>query len=317
MDQTLQLSAIATLAPFLAEGELVAFNAGPDGLIYLVIALKPLDYNTEQPGWAVFPKTMPGQPQNYRVIALSDDKVVLDILIEDESFNIHDVQPLADELILVCARSHYGGEGDSEKNGRVYTRDGKFTRAILLGDGIQTVQTTSDGHIWTSFFDEGVFGNFGWQEPVGASGLVAWDSDGSKLYEFQPTEGLEAICDCYALNVESDEDVWFYYYTQFPLVHLHRGEIKAFWDMPVGGSDAFAVSGGRALFRGGYKEPGVFYLFELGGDKDVRMIKKINLRDQNNNDLTAQRVVGRAGAIHFISKGYLYRLGVESASEGS
>lgn len=317
MNQTLSISPAASLAQFLTDGQLVAFNVGPDGLVYLVIALRPLDYKIEQPSWAVFPKTVPDQPQKYRVISLSGDRVFLDIMIEDERFNIHDIQPLADELLLVCARSQYDGEGDSEKNGRVYTRDGKFTRTLLLGDGIQSVQTTSDGHIWTSFFDEGIFGNFGWQEPVGASGLVAWDSAGTKLYEFQPTEELEAICDCYALNVATDEDVWFYYYTQFPLVHLQRQEIKAFWEMPIGGSDAFAISKGHALFRGGYKEPGVFYLFELGSDKDVTMLKKINLQDQNHNDLTAQRIVGRANAIYFISEEHLYRFEIEMAGAGS
>lgn len=315
MNQIIELSPIASLAPFLTEGELVAFNVGPDGLVYLVVALRPLDYKIEQEGWAVFPKTMPDEPQKYRVISLSRDTVFLDVLIESERFNIHHVQPLADELLLVCARSHYGGEDDYEKNGRVYAREGNFKRAILLGDGIQSVQTTSDGRIWTSFFDEGVFGNFGWQEPVGASGLVAWDSGGSRIYEFQPTEELEVICDCYALNVASDEDIWFYYYTQFPLVHLHKNAVEAFWEMPIAGSDAFAVSGGYALFRGGYNESGVFYLFDLRDEKEVKLVKKIEIRDENHNDLIAQRVRGRADAIYFISEGHLYRLSVQAACE--
>ena len=168
---------------------LVAFNVGPDGVVYLVVALKPLDYRMKHPSGASFAKTVPEQPQAYRVVGLSGSQPILDIVIEGERFNIHHVQPLVDELLLVCARSYYKGPDDFEKNGRVYARNGKFVREILLGDGIKSVQTTEDGVIWTSYFDEGVFGNYGWHNPVRAAGLVAWDAAGNKFYEFQPHSG--------------------------------------------------------------------------------------------------------------------------------
>lgn len=38
-----------------------------------------------------------------------------------------------------------------------------------------------DGRIVTSYFDEGIFGNFGWDQPLGASGLVVWDEQGRVL----------------------------------------------------------------------------------------------------------------------------------------
>lgn len=127
MKQSIRLSPVASLAPLIGDGELVAFNVGPDRVVYLVVALQPLDYRIEQPGWASFAKTVPDQPQNYRVIGLSGGEPTVDVMIEGERFNIHDVQPLADELLLVCARSHYKGPDDFEKNGRVYTRDGSAT----------------------------------------------------------------------------------------------------------------------------------------------------------------------------------------------
>jgi hypothetical protein len=180
MNRTLRLSPIAHISPFLADGELVALNVGPDGCVYLVIAMHPLDYRIEQSSGASFAKTVPDQPQTYRVIGLSGGRPVLDVVIDGERFNVHDVQPLLDELLLVCLRSHFRGSDDFEKNGRIYTRGGKFSRELLLGDGIQSVQTTLDGLIWTSFFDEGVFGNYGWRNPEGASGLVARKADGTK-----------------------------------------------------------------------------------------------------------------------------------------
>jgi len=50
---------VASLVPLIGDGELVAFNVGPDGVVYLVVALQPLDYRIEQPGWASFAKTVP------------------------------------------------------------------------------------------------------------------------------------------------------------------------------------------------------------------------------------------------------------------
>lgn len=313
MKRSIRLSPVAPLAPFIGGGELVAFNVGPDAVVYLVVALQSLDYRIEQSGWASFAKTVPNHPQRYRVIGLCGREPVVDVLIEGERFNIHDVQPLTDELLLVCARSHYKSPDDFERNGRVYTRDGKFAREILLGDGIQSVQATSGGEIWTSYFDEGVFGNYGWQTPVGASGLVAWNSRGDKQYEFEPGEGLDSICDCYALNVESEDDVWLYYYTEFPLVRLHNHEIQSIWKIPLGGSDAFAVFAGHALFRGGYKDRDTFQLFALGKGGNAKLLAKVEMRNENGSKLAADRAVGRADIIYFISDGMLYQVDVQTA----
>ena len=303
---------MASLAPLIGEGELVAFNVGPDEAAYLVVAQRRLDYRIKGLG-AIFPKTISKRPQKYRVVGLSGPQPVLDVVIERERFNIHDVQPVGDELLLVCARSQYNGPDDFEKNGRIYTRDGKFAREILLGDGIQAVQATSGGVIWTSYFDEGVFGNYGWDKPVGASGLVAWDPDGNKLYEFEPAAGLNMICDCYALNVVSEEDVWLYYYTEFPLVRLHHRQITSVWKMPLGGSDAFAISTGHALFRGGYRNHDTYHLFSLDPDGKATWLSDIELLDDNGNRLLASHVVGRGDAIHFLSGNFLYRLDVSTA----
>src|SRR5262245_7574254 len=152
MNRTLRISPIADISSFLADRELVAFNVGPDGLVYLVIAMRPLDYRIETPTGFSFAKTLPDQPQTYPIVALSGGQTALDVVIDGERFNIHDVQPLFDDLLLVCLRSYFRGPDDFEKNGRVYTRGGQFSREILLGDGIQSVQTTLDGLIWTSFF---------------------------------------------------------------------------------------------------------------------------------------------------------------------
>jgi hypothetical protein len=213
-NNTISVPPAYDLSPFLSKGEIVAFNVGFSDELLVGVALKALDYQKERKGRAVFAKTKPNEPQRYRLLRGHNGSIESLSLIENEEYNIHDLQILPDNnILLVCGRSQYRGPDDFEKNGRIYSGDGKFIREILLGDGIQNTQVTSNGIIWTSFFDEGVFGNFGWKEPVGASGLVAWDIEGNKIFEYKPTKDLEHICDCYALNVASEIETWCYYYT--------------------------------------------------------------------------------------------------------
>jgi hypothetical protein len=306
-NRILRLLPAASLETIAEEGEFVAFNVGPDGIIYVVLALLPVDYRTDRG----FVKTIPDNPQRYRIVGLDGAMPVLDLVIDGEKFNIYHVQPLVNELLLVCCRSYYRGPDDFEKNGRVYSREGKFDREILLGDGIQSVQTTSEGIIWTSFFDEGIFGNYGWDNPVGASGLVAWDTAGNRLYEFQPGAGMGPICDCYALNVESEEDVWCYYYTEFPLVHLRSRKIRSVWKIPLAGSGAFAVSTNHALFCGGYKERNTYRLFSLDSGGKATLAATIELHDENGNELVGDRVVGRGDAIYLVCGHTIYRVDVQ------
>ena len=222
MEEVSIRSPIADLNYANCGGEIVAFNVGFDRVIYIVFALKTLDPSSQKLAWARFPKPNLASPQSYRIIAIQSDLVILDLHIAAEKFIIHDIQPLPkQEILLVCHRAGYKSEADFDKNGRIYNHNGEFIREIWLGDGIQSVRVTANGVIWTSFFDEGIFGNLGGQQPVGSSGLVAWDLAGNPVYKFHPTDGLGSISDCYALNVESDVDTWLYYYVQFPLVHIN------------------------------------------------------------------------------------------------
>lgn len=312
MATPIQLSPMCSIGDQLAGGELVALNVGPDGLVYLVVAHRPLDYRTSMVG-ASFSKTRPSGPQRYRVIGLRENEVVLETLIEQEAFNIHNVQPLGDKLLLVCCRSMFRGQGDIDHNGRVYSRSGVLKRQFILGDGIQSIQATSRGEIWTSFFDEGVFGNYGWTHPIGASGLVAWNSAGQKLYEFEPTGNAGAISDCYALNVTSDSDVWCYYYTNFPLVHLRERQIVSTWRVPVHGSHAFALAEGYTLFAGAYREPDVLSLVQLQKDGSALDRGKFGVLDAAGDPLRLERCVGRGEYLYVLSGSQLYRLGVREA----
>lgn len=209
-----------------------------------------------------------------RQAEFSDQASVEEILIEGETFPYHFLQPLGDELLLVGARSRYYGHDRYDLNAAVFGRDGAARRRFLVGDGVQSVQTTAGGLIWTSFFDEGVFGNYGWDRPVGESGLIAWDAEGIRVF----TNSEADIADCYALNVVSDEEVWFYYYTNFKLCRLSGPAARpsvSFLDPQISGSSIFATDGRRFLMDNGYQDRARYMLLhtdEQGLSAQERLI---------------------------------------------
>lgn len=286
----------------------VAFNVGPSGEVYVLLAVDTLDYRTEDNGFASFAKIIPDSPQRYRVLIIRKGELELDLVVSGERFNIHEIQPLGSNLLLTCSRSQYRGEHDFDLNARVYSRDGVFLREFLLGDGIASIQTTRRGEIWTSYFDEGVFGNYGWHTPVGATGLVAWNEMGDKVYEYDAVGPVDAIVDCYALNVASDEDVWCYYYTDFPLVHLREKRIVATWTVPVSGSPAFCVANEHVLFAGGYKQDDAFQLVRLASNGMSKLIGEFNLIGDDGTPVKPVRIIGRGAKLYVLGARMLYEI---------
>ena len=242
--------------------------------------------------------------RDYRVVALDREQIVFDLWIRGVYFVVHHVQPLGEDVLVVDSRCRGG-----DHNGRVYDREGRYQRALLLGDGIEDMQVTASGVIWTSFFDEGTSG-----DGIGSPGLLAWDQSGQQIYEFEPDYGLDYICDCYALNAASETDVWFYYYTEFPLVHLRNLRIERFWEPPVKSSDAFAVSGDVALFQGPHHHGSPHYhLVQLGERGDIREHYTFSLADTHGQWINPHWTVGRGSTLHILSDSHIYQLEVAEA----
>jgi len=301
IDRVVQASAVVAVPSAPGRVALVGFNIGPHEDLYFVSALRELDYTKESPGFATFPKAVPKSPQYYRVQCSRNGRLDFDISIRDERFNIHFAQPVGDELLLACSRSCRRSAEDFDLNGRVYGRDGIFRREFLLGDGIETIQSTADGQIWTSYFDEGVFGNFGWRDPVGASGLIAWNMDGEKLYEFEPPPGFGSMADCYALNLAADDDAWCYYYTDFALVRIQNRKVTSAWRSPVQGSHAFAIADGHAVFAGDYQDHDCLHLVRLYSEAVAKLVATFQLIDDRGEALHVERVIGRGSRLYILS----------------
>lgn len=178
-------------------------------------------------------------------------------------FQFHYLRPAGDHFLLLGARCAYRENGP-DQNAWIVSRDGAVLSRFCLGDGIQDCVVKKDGTIITSYFDEGVFGNYGWDEPLGACGLIAWTSEGTPLWKNEKY----SIYDCYAISLDEEENLWFYYYDEFRLVRTNFKEDFVF-ELPIEGSGAFSVapSGNTFLFQGGYQQRDKFYFLTAHGDR--------------------------------------------------
>jgi hypothetical protein len=294
------------LAPHLDGFEVISLSLGPDRAAYVLAEKPPIKQDWRSDQLATF------------VVLRCDEVSIERIVLADQPGNAHYVQPLpGDELLLVCARSAYRAHDDYDLNAQVFGRDGALRRSFCLGDGIASVQTTSDGCIWTSYYDEGVFGNNGWVmpldseelvRPLGHSGLVCWDANGKPLYEYSTPEELDGICDCYALNVSSNNETWCYYYTDFPLVRLLDYNIVNWWDCPIRGANRFAVNGNIVLMDGGYDKRDQYHLFELEADGSMRELAAFAFFTPDGAPLAAVRKAFRADQGILLHENRIYRV---------
>lgn len=219
MRNQIQFTARTDFSEFIGNDRIVSSSIGPYGeAVLLGVAAeyeKDLFATDEKKGFAIFPRSKSRRPYPATFFRF-DGRVFQRTQLTKVDSAFPFVQPLPnEEILIVGARCRYGSDGNHEKNATVYDPDGTIRRQFVLGDGINGVQTTTDGMIWVSYFDEGVCGNLGWDKPIGAAGLVCFDSTGQIAWEFQPPAGVDVITDCYAFNVAKDS-VWACYYTRIP-----------------------------------------------------------------------------------------------------
>lgn len=134
---------------------------------------------------------------------------------------------------------------------RILDEDGEIIRVLDLGDASEHIQTTSDGHIWVAYFDEGVFGN-----GIGQEGLICFDPNGQPIFrygDFAEKHKLPSVADCYTLNVD-EGCVWACYYTDFPLIQLKDFSVERIWNN-FGATKAIAVRGTQFVRFPAYWKP--------------------------------------------------------------
>lgn len=250
-------------------------------------------------------------PFDYQIAILTDhhlEKCIVKNQLKAFSY----VQPLLDQhLIMAEGGTTYYGEGVFDRNATVFKRvrnEYQPIREFLLGDGISHLYATEKGSIWTGYFDEGIFGNCGWgapwvkdpKPPIGEPGVIKWNSEGDQL--FLNNRDQVEIADCYSMNVVSDDEIWFYYYDAFKVVHLKDGVYKEYDPFFEFASD-LVVNETHLMLR----EDETFCLFKIEeeGLKQIAMVHLINEKEQqmgaanNSFDVRGDRMV-------FLSQQYLY-----------
>ena len=275
-----------------------------DGTL-LACARRSTEAPTISKGIGIFPKSRFDRPTDYHVLVRkgSDTR---EIVVRDEAMAVHHVQAVSDGVLLASARCFWKPEGP-EQNGAVYDWEGRLLRRLTLGDGIQDVRASPDGTIWVSYFDEGVFGNYGWgnpgPEPMGATGLLAFDGAGAQTFFYSAADaGTDTICDAYAMNVAGNGDVWVYFYTQFPIVHITGGRYQV-WSPGVPGAGALAVREDRVLLYG----EGLAKRLALSSDGTAAVEEEREIEGPDGRSLVAA-ARGVGGILYLFDRGRIFAL---------
>jgi hypothetical protein len=268
----------------------------------------------EQPGWASFPKTHTDTGYS-SIVAVSGPSGSRETHLSGMTATFPKVEILPDGKILVVAsRCYRYPDGTPELNARIYNSDGVERQKFLLGDGISHVQSDVNGNIWVGYFDEGVYGNFGWQHadgPFGASGLSCFDASGQKIWDFEPPDGFDQISDCYALNV-SKTGVWAYYYTDFPIAFVGSDFRVRCWNSELAGGQAFAVTSERVLLYGGYGDRRTACSLLQLGDGVAKLIAEVSLVLPQEVELAKSQVICRNEGLHVFCGDDWYFFSIDS-----
>lgn len=186
------------------------------------------------------------------------------------NFTFNFVLPIGNDFLLIGSRSVHQ-DGAAQNNAWVVSRTGQVRNQFCFGDGILNCVLTKDGSIVTGYFDEGVYGNLGWKQPLGASGLNVWSAQGDLLWSNQkyPIDALRA------LNLDNQGHLWFYYHNECQVVRCdlrcqNQDRLVAqnndlIFEAPDEGIVAFAVgtSGQYFLLQGEGDCQGKLFLSQL------------------------------------------------------
>jgi len=250
--------------------------SGPVAIWTSAAGSADLSASTESPGFATFPVSVPERAPSVALVSYSEGgNIEKTAHVAGLDVAHPHIELLADGSFLVVGARCYWREAGAELNAVVYDEGGAVVRRGCFGDGIEHVQVARDGTIWVGYFDEGVFGNYGWgnpgPEPLGSSGIAAWSPDFEKVWELDASAGL--VSDCYTLNV-SDHEVLSAPYTDFPIVSIRSGAVAVTPTEGISGPRGILRSGDRIALIGAYRDPGLLVLGEISNGKFVETARQ-------------------------------------------
>lgn len=270
----------------------------------------------EQPGWASFPRTVPGTEPAAVIAAYAGAEASPSAVVQVPALPVAHpkVDVLADGSFLVVGSRCRWRESGPELNALAVDHNGRTVRRGCLGDGIQHLQVAADGIIWAGYFDEGIFGNFGWgspgPEPLGAAGIAAWSPDFSKAWDLDP--GEVQVDDCYAFNVGPDE-VLACSYVDFPVVRIRDRHATAVATNGVSGPSGIIASGDRVGLIGAYRDPSLLITGTIR-DGSYRESERVRLRAPDGTPLPVVRPCCRGPVAHFFGEGKWYSFNLDDVT---
>lgn len=185
------------------------------------------------------------------------------LLFGIQKMNLHFIQPVKDQILLLGARTSQYSDGTQDQNAVFVTRQGDPVFCTCMGDGIEQCIALEDGRIITSYFDEGVFGSMGDGSPE-ASGLAVWNQQGQVIWK----NSKYPIWDCYAVNVDDQNNMWFYYYGDFDLVKTDFHSDLVYRPKITGSNSLLIMKSHTGIIMdGGYENHKQLIMIKLRGDR--------------------------------------------------
>lgn len=300
-NKNIKISYLIDIKEYINGYEIINSQLGFDNKIYILL----VDRIPERINDGMFVQTKTKEKFQYKILIVENENVI-EVNLYNQQYNFSFVQPIKENrLLIVGARARFYKENKYDLNAKIFDFDGVLQKEIFLGDGIQNVQTTLEGDIWVSYFDEGVFGNFGWDNPVGKTGLNSFNSEGKLDYSNENAD----ICDCYALNVINKNEIWFYYYSDFLLGKIEKEEIT-FYNPSISGATGFSKDNEYFLFDGGYNNRDKYILLLI--NKSGVFIKKceISFKDEENIKINSRDIDFRGDKLILRNKTKLYSISI-------
>lgn len=213
-------------------------------------------------------------------------------------------------ILIAASRCAWRSKDDFDVNGVIVDPASGNQFRILLGDGIRDLAVDVDGRVWASYYDEGIFGNYGWRDPgprgPGEGGVVCFDETGAQLWRFQPSDDDAFMFDCYAMNVVGRQ-AYVFYYSDFIFCRIGADFCRQYWTTGMAGPHAIAVTEDRVLFSGGYGDPQFrFYSLNFNGTSLHEKVP-LTLVLPNGEPLANGTIFARGPYIHFFNKDGWYR----------
>jgi hypothetical protein len=282
----------------------VCASVGPAGEVIAVWSAAE-----DLPALTTFPNSRPPRPVTARVsVHAPDTASVIEIT---RLGNAHFVQPLPGGNILVAGARTRRRSNGPDRNAVVYDAGGHVRAEEVLGDGIQHVLADSGGHVWVGYYDEGIFGNYGWGDdgappPVGKCGLIRFAPDLTPAWRYPFADNpFGRIFGCEALNVDGATAWTCYDSDDAPIVRIEEGILTG-WHGDVGAT-ALAVDGSRAALYNRYDHNrlAVGLLqdghFQVTGDYRLVLPGQAALPEHT-------QVIGRGPCLHFLTGNDWYQL---------